>query len=65
MSTEKAFTTRDYPSHFTAVSLTVKLVILLFLMELECEVFNDVSSTRISDFLATVEVLMERTFFCL
>ena len=65
MSTEKAFTTRDYPSHFAAVSLTVKPVILPFLMELESEVFNDVRSTRISDLLASVEVLMKRTFFCL
>ena len=56
----------NYPRERTAASLFVNSVNLSFLMKFESDVIKEVSSSKISDSLATVKLSINGTcLFCL
>ena len=57
------FSTGNYSHQAAATSIFLNSVDLFFLMGAKSEVIKDVSSAKMPELLATVEVQIRRTFF--
>ena len=63
MGAVSAFTTGNYPRQPAVASLFLNSVDLSFLMKVKSDIIKDINFAKMSESFATVEVLIERTFF--